>query len=77
VKRILRVETLNDDLLSLLHAVGVEPSPTDAAQWGKDNMSFRHEYPQYYDEETSRLVESRDRFIIDRFGYQPLWDQAH
>jgi hypothetical protein len=72
VDRVLRAETLNEDLLDLLEAAGVEVSPADAAEWGRHNTSLRREYPEYYDEGTLRLVQNRDRFIIDRFGYRAL-----
>jgi hypothetical protein len=72
VNQVLRVETLNEDLLNLLGTIGVDVPPTEGAQWGKKNASFRRTSPEYYDEETAQLVASRDRFIIDRFGYAPL-----
>ena len=69
VNRVLRVETLNEDILNLMKATDIDVPRAEAAQWGKDNTSFRRAYADYYDEDTSRLVESRDRFIIDRFSY--------
>jgi hypothetical protein len=72
VTQVLRVETLNEDLLGLLKTAGLEVSPADAVQWGKHNTSVRREYSDYYDEETSLLVERRERFIIERFGYRPI-----
>jgi predicted transcriptional regulator len=71
VSRVLRAETLDEDLLELLTAAGIEVSPADTATWGKHNISYRRAFSEYYDEETSRLVESRERFIVDRFGYEP------
>ncbi len=71
VDRVLRAETLNEDLLGLMETAGIEVPPGEAAEWGKHNVSARRDYADYYDEETRRLVESRDRFIIDRFGYEP------
>lgn len=72
VDRVLRLETLNDELLDLLIATGVDVSPAEAAQWSKLNTSARRPCSDYYDEETSQLIESRDQFIMERFGYQPL-----
>lgn len=69
VNRVLRVETLNEDLASLLTEAGIDVPPAEAAQWGKKNVSVCGGYSEFYDEETSWLVESRDRFIIERFGY--------
>jgi hypothetical protein len=69
VGTVLRMENLNEDLLALLNRVGVAVSAMDAATWGKDNRSLHRRYPDYYDDETIGLVASRDRFIVDRFGY--------
>ena len=71
VSRVLRAETLDQDLLELLKRAKIDVSSADAANWGKHNISHRRAYSEYYDEETSRLVESRERFIVDRFGYEP------
>lgn len=68
---VLRVETLDQDILRLLEIAGINVSPTDAAHWGKHNTSVRREYSEYYDEQTSGLVKSRERFIIERFCYRP------
>jgi hypothetical protein len=70
VDRVLRVEALNEDLLSLMDSAGIEVPPGEAAEWGKHNVSVRRDFAEYYDEETLRLVQNRDRFIIDRYGYR-------
>jgi hypothetical protein len=71
VDRVLRAETLNEDLLDLMDAAGIAVPPPEAADWGKHNVSVRRDSAEYYDEETLRLVQSRDRFIIDRYCYRP------
>jgi hypothetical protein len=71
VSQVLRAETLNEDLQRLLNAAGIDVSPAEAAEWGKHNISLRRAYSEYFDEDTFRLVETRERFIIDRFGYDP------
>jgi len=69
VGTVLCMENLNEDLLALLNRLGVAVSAKDAAGWGKDNTTVHRRYRNYYDDETIRLVASRDRFIVDRFGY--------
>jgi hypothetical protein len=76
LSRVLRAETLNEDLLELLKAADIDISPADAANWGKHNISYRRAYSEYYDEETAQLVESRERFIVDRFDYDPPIQRA-
>jgi len=76
VSHVLRAETLNDDLLRLLEAAGVDVSPDDVAEWGKHNTTPRRAYAEYFDEETFRLVANRERFIVDRFGYDPNFPAA-
>ena len=68
--RILRMESLNDDLLDMLQSLGLNVTPADLDAIAKTNTSTHRKYSDYYDEETHRLVAERDRFIIDRFGYQ-------
>ena len=70
VSDVLRAETLNDDLLRLLKAAGIEVPPADVTEWGKHNTTPRRAFTEYFDEETFQLVRSRDRFIVDRFGYE-------
>jgi hypothetical protein len=71
VDRVLRAEALNEDILSLMETAGMKVEPAEAAEWGRHNVSVRRNYADYYDEETRDLVQRRDRFIIERFGYQP------
>jgi hypothetical protein len=73
VNEVLRAETLNDDLLRLLKAAGVDVSPIDVVGWGKHNTTPRRAYIEYFDEETFGLVANRERFIVDRFGYDPTF----
>lgn len=69
-QRILRMETLNEELLEVMKSAGVEVSMEQLEEIGKTNASEHRKYNDYYDEETYRLVAERDKFIIDRFGYQ-------
>jgi hypothetical protein len=76
VNQVLRAETLNEDLFNLLKATGADVSRQEAAEWGKFNTSSRRVHSEYYDEETCRLVLQRDRFIVDRFRYELVQQQA-
>ncbi|MCB1447678.1 MAG: hypothetical protein KDJ87_18315 [Rhizobiaceae bacterium] len=67
--RILRMESLNEELLDLLTSVGKTISMEDLEAIGKTNASSHRKYDTYYDDETYRLVAERDRFIIERYGY--------
>jgi len=67
--RILRMETLNEELHELLHTIGKKVSMEDLEAIGKTNASSHRKYDTYYDDETYRLVAERDRFIIERYGY--------
>jgi hypothetical protein len=73
VTEVLRFESLDQDLFRLLKAAGVDVSKDDVTRWGKQNTSSHRNYAEYYDDEASSLVRARDRFIIDRFGYQTVW----
>lgn len=73
VSEFLRFESLDHDLVRLLKVAGVGVSEADTTRWGKQNTSSHRQYDEYYDDETSSLVKTRDRFIIDRFGYRPVW----
>ena len=69
-RRILRMETLNEELLEVMKSVGADVSMEKLEEIGKTNASEHRKYNDYYDDETYRLVAERDRFIIERFGYQ-------
>lgn len=68
--RILRMETLNDELLDLLASVGKTMTMEELEAIGKTNASSHRKYDTYYDDETYKLVADRDRYIIERYGYQ-------
>jgi hypothetical protein len=68
--RILRMESLNADLLAVLQSVGIQVTLDDLDAISKTNTSTHRKYTDYYDDEAYRLVAQRDRLIIDRFGYQ-------
>jgi hypothetical protein len=67
--RILRVESLDQDLADLLQSVGAKVSFADLSEMRKTNTSTHRGYSDYYDNETRQLVAERDRLIVDRFGY--------
>jgi hypothetical protein len=69
-KRILRMETLNGDIFDMLQSIGVNVTLEDIEAIGKTNISVHRKYDTYYDDETYRLVAERDKFIIERHGYQ-------
>jgi hypothetical protein len=68
--RILRMESLNSDLLSLFTSAGIAVPPEDSSAWSAHNQSVHRGYDEYYDDDTRELVAKRDRFIVDRFGYE-------
>lgn len=67
--RILRMESLNEELLDLLTSLGKKITMEDLEAIGKTNASSHRKYDTYYDDETYNLVAARDRFIIERYGY--------
>ena len=69
-KRIIRTETLNDELLDVMNSAGIKVSMDDIEKIGKTNVSNHLRYDAYYDQETHKLVAERDKFIIDRFDYK-------
>lgn len=70
VSHVLRAESLDADLRALLDLIGLEVSADEASQWGRHNAAPHRNHTEYYDEETIMLVATRDRFILDRFGYR-------
>lgn len=69
-QRVLRMESLNDELLEVMKSVGVEVTMEQLEEIGKTNSSQHRKYDEYYDDETYRLVAERDWLIIERYGYQ-------
>jgi hypothetical protein len=67
--RILRMESLNEELLDLMQSIGKKLTMEDLEAIGKTNASSHRKYDTYYDDETYKLVAGRDRFIIERYGY--------
>lgn len=68
--RIMRMESLNSDLCDLLQSIGAKVTLDELDAISKTNTSTHRKYSDYYDDETYRLVAERDRFIIERYGYQ-------
>jgi hypothetical protein len=67
--RILRMESLDQDLADLLQFIGAKVSLADLSEMRKTNTSTHRKYVDYYDDETRQLVSERDRLVVDRFGY--------
>lgn len=72
----IRMEHLEDDLLKVMAAVGIEVSDTNraellAAKDKKTNTSSRLPASHYYDDESIALVRNSESFLIDTFGYEP------
>ena len=72
----IRMESLEEDLISALNNAGVtlsqeQVSLISSRDGGKTNASKRKQMSYYYDEETIELVARGDRYLIERYGYQP------
>ena len=66
----IRNEDLETDLATALTRVGIETTPDVLRAEGKTNTSQRGRYATYYDEESIALVRTRERFLIETFGYE-------
>lgn len=76
IKSVIHTESLEDDLLVALEAAGYalsieERNLVRSGSKTKTNTSHHGATAQYYDEETSAMVAERERFIIEKFGYEP------
>ena len=71
----IRNEQLEDDLIDALTLCGVQLTPqqiSDIREAEKTNTSSRRkDFGYYYDQATIDLVVERERFIIDKYGYEP------
>lgn len=67
---LIRMENLNGDFRSLAARLGcdIEQSAIESAP--KVNRSAHRDFREYYDRDTSSLVESHDFFVADRYGYR-------
>ena len=70
--RIMRMETLNEDLLEVLQLLGVRVTLEELDSISKTNASSHRIYSDYYDDDCYQLVARRDQLIVERFGYQRL-----
>lgn len=74
VNHFIQSERLEDDFLKALAASGVVLTDEQVAKVRSARKRNVSERPlptnAYYDEKTIRLVEERERFIIEKFGYQ-------
>src|SRR5204863_6355276 len=69
-----RFENLRSELLRLLRSTGTELTPQLVAAIesapAANTSSQRDKYQTYYDPELRDLVADKDRYIIERFGYE-------
>lgn len=68
--RVMRMESLNADLLDVLQSVGEPVTMDDLNALAPTNTSVHRKYNDYYDDECYDLVAERDRLIIERYGYK-------
>lgn len=71
----IKMESLETDFLNVLANVGVvlTQQQTDSIvnkKEGKTNASVRKSTAYYYDQETAALVAERDKYLIQKYGYQ-------
>lgn len=75
ISHFIRNENLEDDLIKILISCGVdltEDQKREVFGAQKTNISSRgYGADYYYDNETMELVNARERFIIEKFGYTP------
>lgn len=74
VDAFVRQEQLEEDFIQALEKAGIQLSDDDksairAGKNNKTNTSSRKSVSHYYDEETATLIQNREQFIVDRFGY--------
>lgn len=69
--RFIRIESLERDVAEILNELEVAIDQTDL-KGARTNASRRHPSASYYyDDETIELVRNEERFLIERFGYEP------
>lgn len=72
----IRTEALEEDFIRVLGEAGYRFSEQQLnairrREGGKTNVSQRNPVEFYYDDETIALVAERDRYLIEKYGYQP------
>jgi hypothetical protein len=71
---VIRTESLHDDLIRVIDAAGYvldRRQIEDIRNAGRTKTSTRHSTGQYYDNGTLDLVMEKERFLIEKYGYQP------
>jgi len=71
---VIRVESLENDFIQMLEKSGYnidEKTKDQIRGAGKTNVSKHRKTSHYYDEETTRLVAEKERFIIEKYNYKP------
>lgn len=72
----IKTEFLESDLINALKLAGYQIDDTVIEQINnssqkKINISKHEKVSYYYDDETMKLVEEKERFIIEKYGYSP------
>ena len=70
IDTILRTETLNDDLKKFLSEFADSSILDKLNSRPKDHTSNHKRYTEYYEYETIKLVEEKDKFILNNFNYK-------
>lgn len=73
IDHFLRTENLNNDLLNLMHDMQIPEDKikklSSTHMQKKTNRSKRKSYQHYYNDETIKLVQEREKFIIEKYNY--------
>lgn len=71
---VIRTESLHDDLIRVIGAAGYmldQGTIEDIRNAGRTKTSTRYPAGQYYDSRTLDLVMEKERFLIEKYAYQP------
>lgn len=71
---VIRTESLHDDLIRVIDAAGYRLDRKQVEELrdaGRTNTSSRHPAGHYYDSSTLELVMEKERFLVEKYAYQP------
>jgi len=71
---VIMTESLHDDLIRVIGAAGYaldQGQIEDIRNAGRTKASSRHSVGKYYDNRTLDLVMEKERFLIEKYDYQP------
>jgi len=71
---VIRTESLHDDLIRVIGAAGYQLDQEQIEEIrnaGRTKTSDRHSAGKYYDNRTLDLVLEKERFLIEKYAYQP------